>query len=602
MNLNKIYLQSFGRALKPEPLYTVSEWADRYRMLDSASSAESGKWRTSRTPYLKEIMDVLSTKNTLIKQVAFMKGAQVGASEMGNNWLGYIIHHAPAPILYVMPTTEMAKRASKQRIAPLIESTPEIKSKINSPRMKDSGNTMLMKEFEGGVLVMTGANSAVGLRSMPVRFLFLDEIDAYPLDISGEGSPIELAIKRTATFKRNRKIFMVSTPTVKDESHIERLFLQSDQRYYYVPCPHCGEYQIIKWKSIVWEDGKPDTAQMVCELCGGLIPEWHKTDMLDKGEWRSTAETENEELRGYHLSALYSPLGWYSWSDAVRDFLNAKNNKEAMKTWVNTTLGEVWEEDGYQADPDALISYAENYDSTTPLPTEILLLTAGVDTQDDRLECQIVGWAKGGIPYIVSHDIFWGDPSRSEVWHELDNHLLANHGGLKVVSAFVDSGGHHTEMVYRWTKVRNGRRIFACKGMGGSRDPVSKAKQVSSQRTMLILVGVDSLKRTILGWLKQPQEHIHFSKSLDFEWYQQLTAERMIMKKRKGFTHIEWVKTRERNEALDCLVYAYGALLSLNPKWETIKRKGASIEKSITDLVDDLPVKPRNKNKFNIKF
>jgi phage terminase large subunit GpA-like protein len=319
----------------------------------------------------------------------------------------------------------------------------------------------MMKEFEGGVLVMTGANSAVGLRSMPARYLFMDEIDAYPGDLDGEGDPISLAMKRTSTFKRNRKVFMPSTPTVKEASHVERFFLQSDQRYYYLPCPHCGHYQTITWAKIVWKEGEPDTAEMCCESCGALIPEQHKTQMLEQGEWRATAKSSDPTLRGYHLSALYSPLGWYSWSDAARDFLAAKNNRESMKTWINTTLGETWEEDGQQADPNALIAFAENYDSGY-IPDSVLLLTAGIDTQDDRLECQIIGWSTGGTPWIIDHSIFWGDPAKPDCWRDLDNHLLQSYGGLKIVSAFIDSGGHHTEAVYKWAKQRHGRKIFAC--------------------------------------------------------------------------------------------------------------------------------------------
>ena len=245
-----LYRDAWRAAFKPEPLLTVSEWAERSRVLSSRASAEPGPWRTARTPYLREIMDALSPSSP-IERVVFMKGAQLGATEAGNNWLGYVIDQAPGPALMVLPTVETAKRNSKQRIAPLIEETPALRSKVKDPRRRDSGNTVLSKEFAGGILIMTGANSAIGLRSMPVRFLFLDEVDAYPPDADGEGDPIELAVQRTVTFAR-RKIFLVSTPTIAGVSRIETAYEESDQRCYWVPCPDCGTFQVLKWANVRW--------------------------------------------------------------------------------------------------------------------------------------------------------------------------------------------------------------------------------------------------------------------------------------------------------------------------------------------------------------
>lgn len=594
--MHNAYLSAYARAIRPEPLLTVSEWADRYRLLDQSASSEAGQWRTSRTPYLREIMDCLSVSDTVTQQVVVMKGAQVGATEAGNNWLGYIIHHAPAPLLYVMPTTEMVKRASKQRITPLLESTPELRERIASPRSRDSGNTIMMKEFEGGAMVMTGANSAVGLRSMPARYLFMDEIDAYPGDLDGEGDPIALAVKRTSTFKRNRKIFMPSTPTVAGASHVERFFEQSDKRYYYVPCPHCDHYQTITWSQLTWHDNDPDTAAMVCESCGAVINEHAKTDMLERGEWRPTAETKDKALRGYHISALYSPLGWYSWGDAVREHLAAKGNRDLMKVWTNTTLGECWEEDGQQADPDALAAHAENFDADY-IPDDVLMLTAGGDTQDDRIELEVIGWSAGGTPWIVGHYVCWGDPAKPKVWGEVDEVLLRQYGRHRIAATLIDSAGHHTESVYRFTKARHGRRVFPCRGNGGQKDPVSRAKQTSGQRVHLVNVGADPLKRTILGWCKEPGQAIHFSRSLDAEWYAQLTAEKMVITKRKGFPVVEWIKTRERNEAFDCLVYGYAAMLMLSPNWTILSDKAATQPPVLAVTIPESADVPRETSK-----
>ncbi len=277
-NFSDLYLKNLCEGLKPDPNFTVSAWADNHRILSSISSSEPGPWRTDRTPYLKEIMDCLSPSHPCEK-VVFMKGAQIGGTECGNNWMGFVIHHAPGPMLIVNPTVETAKRTSKMRIDPAIENCPALKEKVKDPRARDSGNTILMKEFPGGVLVMTGANSAVGLRSMPIRYLFLDEVDGYPDDAAGEGDPVNLAIQRTATFS-NRKIFMISTPTIKNYSRIETAFLEGDQRYYFVPCPDCGEFQKLKWAQIKWPKGQPEPAYYVCEKCSSVWQDYQKAEIL----------------------------------------------------------------------------------------------------------------------------------------------------------------------------------------------------------------------------------------------------------------------------------------------------------------------------------
>src|SRR5580700_9763032 len=236
LTAEEIYSRAAAEGALPDPLLTVSEWADSYRTLSQRASAEPGPWRTDRTPYLREIMDCLSP-SSVVETVVLMKGAQIGGTECGNNWIGYVVHQAPGPMLSVQPTVEMAKRNSKQRIDPLIEESAVLRELVSDPRSRDSGNTMLAKEFPGGILVMTGANSAVGLRSMAARYLFLDEVDAYPGDVDGEGDPVQLATARARTFSR-RKILLTSTPTIADRSKIEAVMLESDQRRFFIPCTH----------------------------------------------------------------------------------------------------------------------------------------------------------------------------------------------------------------------------------------------------------------------------------------------------------------------------------------------------------------------------
>ena len=253
---NAAFLQSLADGLTPDPLMTVAEWADNYRILSGRAAAEAGRYRTSRTPYMREIMENLSPSSP-VERVVFMKAAQTGATEAGNNFIGFVIHQAPGPILAVQPTVELAKRNSQQRIDPLIDDSEALRKIVAPARSRDSGNTVLAKRFPGGQLVLTGANSATGLRSMPARYVFLDEVDAYPGDVDGEGDPIALAEARTATFGHRKKLFLVSTPTIKGLSRIEREYEASDQRRYFVPCPQCGAMQWLQFERLRWRRGSP---------------------------------------------------------------------------------------------------------------------------------------------------------------------------------------------------------------------------------------------------------------------------------------------------------------------------------------------------------
>lgn len=400
-------------AITPDPFLLVSEWADQYRLLSPKSAAEPGRWRTARTPYLKEIMDKLSPV-AAEQRIVFMKGSQVGGTECGNNWIGYVIHIAPGPMMAVAPTVELAKRHSKQRVDPLLQDVPELRERVKPSRSRDSGNTILSKDFLGGLLIMTGANSAVGLRSMPARYLFMDEIDAYPGDVDGEGDPILLAERRSATFKRRRKVFMVSTPTVKGLSRIQREFEKSDQRFFHVPCPECGHFQPLRFTQLRWPENEPQKAAYACESCGHLIEEHHKTAMLAKGEWRATNESQDGTI-GYHLSSLYSPIGWFSWGDAAAMFEDAKRNPDLMKGFVNTVLGEPYEESSEAPEWQRIYERRDVY-AQGVVPRGGLFLTAGVDVQKDRLECEVVAWGRNKESWSVDYIVLDGDTARPDVW------------------------------------------------------------------------------------------------------------------------------------------------------------------------------------------
>lgn len=558
---------------RPEPILLVSEWSDRHRVLPSKGASEPGPWRTSRTPYLKEILDSLSTGSPY-HTVVFAKGSQVGASEAGLNWLAYCIHHAPAPMLMVQPTVEMVKRISKQRIQPMIDVTPVLSERIADSRARDAGNTLFQKDFPAGTFIMTGANSATGLRSMPARYLFLDEVDAYPGDVEGEGDPVELAIARTSTFKRNRKIYIVSTPTIQHQSRIWTAFEATDQRYYHVPCPDCGHYQVIEWTRIVWEPGKPDTASLACADCGVLIPERQKGGMLAKGEWRAKAETNDPHVVGFHLSSLYSPPGWYSWGDAVKDFLKAKDAPELLKSFVNTKLGECYEDrTGEKIDETGLMARRELWEG---IPDDVLLLTSGVDIQKDRIEVSVIGWTAKEQARVVQHLRLMGSPSEPAVWSDLDDVLLEtwrteSDRYLTIRAACIDSGGHHTEQVYQFCGTRGGRRVLAIKGRAGQYPiwPTKLSKVKLKHGAALHLVGVDTAKdhiHTALSVLDTSlPRYVAFSQNLPEDYFSQLVAERRVTKYGANGTAVRsWVKKPgDRNEALDCFVYALAGLKAL---------------------------------------
>ena len=575
-------LQVCREALRFEADLTVSQWADAHRVLSGKASAEPGPWRTDRTPYLREVMDCLSTTSP-VQRVVLMAGAQLGKTEGGANWLGYVIDHAPGPMLMVQPTVDMAKRLSKQRLESLITETPVLSEKIAPARARDSGNTMFSKEFPGGMMILTGANSATGLRSTPCRYIFLDEVDAFPGDVDGEGDPVTLAERRSTTFSR-RKIFMTSTPTVKDFSRIESEYLLSDQRRYFVPCPCCGEMQWLKWTQLKYQDNDPATALYECEACCERFSESHKTGMLTAGEWRATAPGDGKTA-GFHISSLYSPLGWKSWQEVVEDFLRAKGDAPRLKTWVNTVLGETWEEDyASKVSAEGLLERCEHYEPAM-LPENTLALTVGVDVQGgggsagDRLAVSVWGWGREEEGWLIDHQEIFGDPMQAEVWKQLDQLILrewphAAGGYLRPDVVAIDSGGHATAEVYQYARERGRQGVVAIKGQSQrAKPPIGKASKVDvnykgktlKRGALVYPVGSDTIKTTLFGRLKHNERgagYLHFHMDVKVEYFEQLTAEKQALRyNRSGFPTREWVKKPSaRNEALDCLVYAYAAL------------------------------------------
>lgn len=549
---------------------SVSEWADKYRILHHASSSEGGHWKTSRTPYLREIMDCLSSNSTP-KRVVFMKGAQIGGTEAGLNWIGYIIHHAPGSMLYVNPTVEAAKRISRYRLSPMIDAT-KVLQKCVINQTSNRGNTILQKDFKGCSLMLVGANAPTGLRSSSVRYLFLDEVDNYPEEAGTEGDPVELALQRTSNFP-NKKIFMISTPTIKDASRIEQAFLEGDQRYYHVPCPTCGHYQVLRWANVVFDSKHLTEACYKCEKCGVLWHNWEKEQILARGHWVATKPL-NTEVASFHLSSLYSPHGWISWTEIAADFLRSKDDPNRLKVWTNTKMAETWEDmAGEQIDPTHLMVRCERYGPD--LPAGVCVLTCGVDVQDNRLEVEIVGWGHGEESWSIAYHILYGDPSTPELWAQLDEVLSRKYRhskavpDLQVAATCVDSGGHYTDHVINYCFARRIHGVFAIKGDGGYGKPIWPATASKSFKTKkpVYVIGVNDAKDTLMRRLHQTEGAglWHFPIDREAEWFEQLTNEIVRKRFKAGRLIREWRPRKEgvRTEALDCRVYAYAALRCL---------------------------------------
>jgi phage terminase large subunit GpA-like protein len=580
-------VRAWHDGMAPEPALLVSSWADQHRMLGSRGSAEPGPWRTDRTPYLREVMDALAPAHPA-RRVVFMKGAQVGGTECGNNWIGYVIHHTPGPMLAVQPTTELAKRFSDQRIDPLLQDTPALRARVAPARARDSANRQLSKEFPGGHLVMTGANSAVGLRSMSARFLFLDEVDAYPGDVEGEGDPVALAEARARTFGWRRKTLMVSTPTIAGLSRIEREYLATDQRRYLVPCPFCGVMQDLRFERLRWDRAAPDSVRYLCEACDGRIGEEHKTAMLAAGQWRPTAISADPHAIGFHLSALYSPVGWFAWAQVARDWEAAQGDERALKTFRNTVLGETWQEAGDAPDWQRLYDRREVWEPGT-VPADGLFLTAGIDVQRDRLEASVWAWGADRQSWLVEHRVLAGAPHQPAVWDELRAFLgerwrHASGHLLPIATAAIDSGdGMTTAEVYAFVRRGAATRCLAIKGQDALRAAIGTPSSTEVRRNGRRMggvrvwpVGSSFLKGETYAWLRQerptlesgsgyPAGYVHLPvHAAGEEVCRQLTAEQMVVRRRRnGYRRHEWVKTRERNEALDCRVYTRAAAAAL---------------------------------------
>lgn len=566
----------------PPPDLTISEWADHERRIPPEASAEPGIWRTSRAEYQREVMNAISDSQT--ERVIMMTAAQIGKTEILLNVIGYFIDQEPSPILLLDPTLEMGMSFSKDRLAPMIRDTPALQGRIKDPRARDSGNTLLHKKFTGGHITIAGANSPASLASRPIRVLLCDEVDRYPVSAGTEGDPLSLAMKRTQNFW-NRRIVWVSTPTLLGVSRIEKAYNASSREEWCVPCPTCGEYQPYSWERIIFKDLAEPV--MKCKKCGAVHNEVSWKAGNERGKWVA-GNPDEKKSRGFHVNAFAS--GWVTWESLIEQYNEAyRNGEEELKVWWNTVLGLPYENTSGAIEAEALESHREEYPAE--LPDGVLVLTCGVDTQDDRLECEVVGWGIGHESWGIEYRVFYGDPGQKEVWQALDDFLsktwsYSNGDKLGLACVCIDSAGHFTDEVYKYCKPRARRNIFAIIGRGREGMPsVSKPSRNNRRHVVLFTLGVNTIKGTLFSRLKVenhgagychfPLDAKHNHRGYDAVYFKGLLSERMVVKRVKGRDTITWEPRSAgiRNEPLDTRVYATGALELFNPNFEMHRRR-----------------------------
>lgn len=547
-----------------------------------------------------------------VREIWVMKSAQVGWSEILLNVIGYFVHLDPSPMLMIQPTLEMAEAFSKDRLAPMIRDTPALTGRIADPKSRDSGNTLLHKKFPGGHLTIAGANSASGLASRPIRILLCDEIDRYPASAGAEGDPFSLARKRTTAFW-NRKILAGSTPTIKGQSRVEAGYLNSDQRHFEFPCPHCGEYQRLVWEQVKWSEIglAPEEARYQCVHCGSLWTDVERREVLPR--YRVVATKPFNGIAGLHINELMSPF--VSIGEMAAAFVEAKKLPETLQTWINTALGETWADTATEVEGAGLLKRREAY-SKDAIPASAVMLTLGVDTQDDRLELQLVAWGADEESWVLDHVAFRGDPGvawNKGVWAELTKYrqqMFATQDGrvLTIQATGIDFGGHYSQHVADYAYRHRFERVFAIRGAGGQGRLVwpKRPGKTKLSKADIYTIGVDTIKDILYGRLARVTVpgpgyiHIPAADFVDDEWCEQFTSETKEYHKAKGRRVAVWRPKRLgiRQEAQDCWVYAYAVMrgrgIELNKLAKVLERRRevepeAQVESADVQVPEPLP-------------
>lgn len=579
----QLVLQTFAQHLETPPHIPLPQWISEGNLiLPREMSSEPGVMRLERTPYLRGILEAIEDPE--VEEVVLQCGTQLGKSTVLLAIMAKVIVREPAPMLFVLPTIDVAKKVSRQRIAALIRANDALRDAVSESRSRDGGNTMLLKEFPGGVLVISGANSAASLSSMPMKWSLNDEYDDWPDDVDGQGDPAGLVIPRQDSFgSRARRAFVSSPKKPKGAIGIESRRLVGTNEFYEVPCPHCGEHQVLEWGTktphgIKWEtrDGKPllPTVAYACRHCRALIPESCKGTMLEGGQWIQT--NPGSRVRSFHLSSLYSPLGWLSWRRMVQEFCAAidaerRGNLEPLQTFTNTRLAETWELGGSTFNAKHLQESAEAF-SLRFVPAQALVLLAAVDVQDDRFEIAVWGIGPHGAMWTVDTIVIVANPALEDSWKQVNQalHQRYEHEDgfeLGIHAAAVDTGGHFTHEAYNFVRrCRKSRLIHAIKGADkagmalvatASLVDVNWRGRILKGGVKLWHIGVNAAKDRLFGLMRAKDRHVHMSHELDESFFDQMTAEHKVAQKTARATRYVWVKRKghARNEQLDCATY-----------------------------------------------
>lgn len=592
-------LRAVRAAFAPPPKLKVSEWAEEYRYLSAEEGSEQGKWHNKPMPHLVELMDAPLEPGVEVTLALFP--SQSGKTQAGLNFLGYSIHQDPCPVMIIGPTVEWVERYSRTRLAPMVRDTPVLRDRISDPRSRNSDNTLLSKTFPGGYVLLVGSNAPGTLAGPPIRRVLFEELDTMERSAGTEGDPFMLGYRRTVRFY-NRQIFVVTTPRVRGLSRSEDLWKRSDQRYRMAPCPECGELQplwfsleyrpqefkdppdagFLKWDTD--DEGHPVNVRYVCAGCKAEIPEEKQAWMIAAGQWVPTRKLRR--TAGFRMNALLSR--YWTWSRIVEEFLESKGELQTLKVFVNTVLTEYWELLGEVLDPTSLMARKRAYPPNVWAPRGVLVITAGVDVQENRLELFVWGWGVGDEAWAIDKEIFYGDTSRDEVWDMLTpalskTYLHEDGDQYRILSVCIDSG-YNSQRVYRYCRGKTARRVFATKGSDTRGLPVvssSHKKRTGKERrpVELFIIGTDDAKGIVTSRLKITEDgpgcfHYPDRPEFDAEFFAQLASEKPeIGKDRRGRRKRIWKQIRDRNEAFDGLILAFAALQLLNPAWKKLKKR-----------------------------
>lgn len=565
-------LAVIGAGLAPPPDLPPSAWVERFRVLDP-SAALPGKFSFNTTPYFRAPLDDLSTTSG-IKTVVVCAGAQLGKTELILSAVCYWIANDPKPIMCVWPTVDVAKRVVVSRLEPALASVPEVKVRIIPERSRERGNTTFHKKLiGGGDLVIVGANAPAPLRSSPINFALLDEVSAFP-GSTEEGDVLDLVAARQYTYPHTCKTLLTSTPLDEGACRITRAYLETNQQKYFIPCLQCGHMFVITFADIKWPTGEPDKAALVCPACGSVHDDFDKPEQLRRGAWRPTAEGGDPTMAGYHVSGLYSP--WLRYGAIATHHRKVRKDPPRLRVFVNTILAETWrDESGEKIEPATIAERVERGDWTAALPPGVAILTASVDTQDNRLELEIVGWGKDEESWSIEYRQIFGDTSDKAVWQELDELLLRTfqHSlavpDMGISAVCIDTQGHSSAMAYSYCRDKFERRIWGIKGSNSAGKPPIWPRKPAKQKNGKFnptFVGVNTAKEVIYSRMKITEPgpgYMHFPADRADTYFAQLTAERMISVWSKGRETKVWDKGSRRNEAFDLKVYNLAALNSL---------------------------------------